>query len=397
MRIGVPTETKPHEYRVACTPGGVHALVAAGHEVLVEAGAGHGSAIDDDEYRAAGATLVADAAELWERAELVCKVKEPTPAEHAFLRPGLVLFAYLHAAADLALTRALLDRGVTAYAYETVTGPRGGLPLLAPMSEIAGRLAAQVGAVELMRPRGGRGILMGGVPGTPPAKVVVLGGGTAGRNAAQIALGMRADVTVVDVSSEALRAIDAETGGAVRTAASNAWEIEPLLLEADLVVGAVLVPGSRTPHLVSDGLVARMREGSVLVDVAVDQGGCFEVSRPTTHDDPVYTVHGSRVYAVANMPGAVPVTSTRALTNATLPYLLELASTAAEALAAGAGTGMGASPGARTSAATAEQDAGVSPHRAALRAGLRAGLTTSEGRVHHAGVAAAHDLPLSDS
>ncbi|QIK84225.1 alanine dehydrogenase [Sanguibacter sp. HDW7] len=375
MRIGVPTETKTHEYRVACTPGGVHALVAAGHEVLVEAGAGAGSAMPDDEYVAAGATVVADAAEVWERAELVCKVKEPTPAEHAFLRPGLELFTYLHAAADLPLTRALLDHRVTSYAYETVTGPTGGLPLLAPMSEIAGRLAAQVGAVELMRSRGGRGILMGGVPGTPPAKVVVLGGGTVGRNAAQIALGMRADVTVVDVSPETLRAIDTETGGHVRTAASNAWEIEPFLLEADLVVGAVLVPGARTPHLVSDALVARMREGSVLVDVAIDQGGCFEVSHPTTHDDPVYQVHGSRVYAVANMPGAVPVTSTRALTNATLPYLLELAS--------------------GTPLAVGADDGDHGPRRASLRAGLRAGLTTSEGLVRHVGVADAHGLPLA--
>ncbi|MGP7960277.1 alanine dehydrogenase [Sanguibacter sp. A247] len=372
MRIGVPTETKPHEYRVACTPGGVHALVAAGHDVLIERGAGAGSAMPDDEYVAAGARLASSSAEVWEQADLVCKVKEPTPAEQPLMRSGQVLFTYLHAAADLTLTRALLDRGVTSFAYETVTGPQGGLPLLAPMSEIAGRLAAQVGAVELMKSRGGRGILMGGVPGTPPAKVVVLGGGTVGRNAAQIALGMRADVTVVDISPETLRAIDVELGGHVRTAASNAWEIEPLLLEADLVVGAVLVPGARTPHLVSDELVARMREGSVLVDVAVDQGGCFEVSRPTTHDDPVYEVHGSRVYAVANMPGAVPVTSTRALTNATLPYLLELASG-------------GDRPGATE----------APPWRASLRAGLRHGLTTRDGRLWHAGVADAHGIELA--
>ncbi|WP_102510223.1 alanine dehydrogenase [Sanguibacter massiliensis] len=374
MRIGVPTETKPHEYRVACTPGGVHALVAAGHEVLVQAGAGAGSAMPDDDYAAAGATIVADGADVWERADLVCKVKEPTANEQPLMREGQLLFAYLHAAADLTLTRALLDRGVTSLAYETVTGSHGGLPLLAPMSEIAGRLAAQVGAVELMRSRGGRGILMGGVPGTPPAKVIVLGGGTVGRNAAQIALGMRADVTVVDISPETLRAIDTETNGHVRTAASNAWEIEPLLLEADLVVGAVLVPGARTPHLVSDELVARMREGSVLVDVAIDQGGCFEVSRPTTHDDPVYQVHGSRVYAVGNMPGAVPVTSTRALTNATLPYLLELAAGGGNLVADG-----------------------LPPRQAALRAGLRAGLTTRDGLLWHAGVAEAHGLELASA
>ncbi len=373
MRIGVPTEIKVHEYRVAVTPAGVHSLTSAGHQVVVQSGAGVGSALSDDEYRAAGATVVADAAEVWARADLICKVKEPLPQEYPLMRDGLLLFTYLHSAADLAGTRALIDHKVTAVAYETVTAPDGSLPLLAPMSEVAGRIAAQVGAVELMRPHG-RGTLMGGVPGTPPAKVVVLGGGTVGRNAAQVAVGMRADVCVVDISAAALRAIDAELSGHVRTAMSNPWEIEPLLLEADLVIGAVLVPGARAPHLVSEELVARMRPGSVLVDVAIDQGGCSEVSRPTTHEAPTYRVHGTTVYAVTNMPGAVPVTSTRALTNATLPYLHELANVG------------------DTIVEGRDPAHGLHPRRAALLAGLRAGLTTHAGEVRNEVVARAHRL-----
>lgn len=373
VRIGVPTEIKGHEYRVAVTPAGVHSLTGAGHQVVVQSGAGLGSALSDDEYRAAGATILPSAADVWAQADLVCKVKEPLPPEYPLMRENLLLFTYLHSAADLAGTRALLDARVTAVAYETVTAPDGTLPLLAPMSEVAGRIAAQVGAVQLMRP-GGRGMLMGGVPGTPPAKVVILGGGTVGRNAAQVAVGMRADVCVVDVSAAVLRAIDTEHLGHVRTAMSNPWEIEPLLLGADLVIGAVLVPGARAPHLVSEELVSRMRPGSVLVDVAIDQGGCSEVSRPTTHDAPTYRVHGTTVYAVTNMPGTVPVTSTRALTNATLPYLHELAN-------------VGAEVGSRD-----PDQSALHPRRAALRAGLRAGLTTHDGVVRNDAVARAHRL-----
>lgn len=371
MRIGVPTEIKVHEYRVALTPAGAHALTGAGHDVVIQSGAGAGSSLSDDEYRAAGATVVPDAASVWDAADLVCKVKEPLASEYPHLRPGLLLFTYLHSAADLPGTRAILDARVTAVAYETVTAPDGTLPLLAPMSEIAGRLAAQVGAVELMRPRGA-GVLMGGVPGVPPVRVVVLGAGTVGRNAVQVALGMRADVCVVDVSAAALRAIDVEHAGHVRTAASNAWEIEPLIEQADLVVGAVLIPGARAPHLISDELVSRMRPGSVLVDVAIDQGGCSAVSRPTTHDAPTYRVHGTTVYAVANMPGAVPVTATRALTNATLPYLLELADVG--------------------HALTEPERDQPGPRRAALRTGLRAGLVAADGRLLNEAVAAAHGL-----
>jgi len=326
MIVAVPQETKNREYRVALTPAGVHHLVVDGHRVLVQTGAGVGSAIGDDEYRAAGAEIVADAATAWGEADLVCKVKEPTPAEFAFLRDDLVLFTYLHLAADRSVTDALLAAGTTAIAYETVQLPDGSLPLLAPMSEVAGRLAAQVGAYHLMRNAGGAGLLLGGVPGVDPARVVVLGGGTVGWHAAQIALGMRADVTVLDLSMARLRDIDAASGGHVRTLASNRWTLEREVAEADLVIGAVLVPGARAPRLVPDELVARMRPGSVLVDVAVDQGGCFESTHPTTHDDPTYLVEGCLFYCVANMPGAVPVTSTRALTNVTLPYVHALAS-----------------------------------------------------------------------
>lgn len=330
MRIGIPVEAKDNEQRVALTADGAHHLVQAGHEVLVQAGAGVGSAISDSDYAAAGARIIDDAARLWLDSQIVCKVKEPLPQEYPYLREDLVLFAYLHLAADRSCTQALLDAGTTAIAYETVRLPDGSLPLLAPMSEVAGRLAPQVGAYYLMRPAGGAGILMGGVPGARPAKVVVIGGGTAGRNAAQIAVGMRADVTVIDLSADTLRDIDTELGPAVRTVISTAASIDREVASADLVIGAVLIPGARTPRLVSNDLVSRMQPGSVLVDIAVDQGGCFEDTRPTTHTDPVYQVHQSTFYAVGNMPGAVPVTSTQALTNATLPYLSRLASVQAQ-------------------------------------------------------------------
>lgn len=387
MRIGVPTETKVHEYRVAITPAGVHALTSAGHEVLVQSGAGRGSSISDDEFREAGARIAPSARQVWDGADLVCKVKEPVEGEYGFLRPGLILFAYLHLAADARLTRALLDARVTAVAYETVRAGAA-LPLLAPMSEVAGRLAAQVGAVQLQRPAGGTGVLMGGVPGTPPARVVVLGAGTVGRHAAQIATGMRADVQVLDISLEALRAIDVEFGGAVRTIASSAWEVERAVRAADLVIGAVLVPGARAPRLVSNELVATMRPGSVLVDVAVDQGGCFADTRATTHESPTYRVHGSTFYAVANMPGAVPATSTRALTNATLPYLATLAD-------AGDAAARDAAAGATGDLLTALAVEGV-PHVVRLRSGLRTGLSTHDGELFSDGVALAHGLALSE-
>ncbi|GIG39497.1 alanine dehydrogenase [Cellulomonas phragmiteti] len=358
MQVGIPRETKNREYRVALTPAGVQHLVAAGHEVLVETDAGAGSAIDDDDYRAAGAVVVPTAADAWS-AELVCKVKEPVAGEYGYLRDDLTLFTYLHLAADRAATDALLAAGTTAIAYETVQLPDGSLPLLAPMSEVAGRLATQVGAYHLMRNEGGRGVLLGGVPGVDGAKVVVLGGGVVGTHAAQIAVGMRADVTVLDLSVPRLRELDELFGGRVRTLASSTWAIERELLDADLVIGAVLLPGARAPRLVSNELVARMRPGSVLVDVAVDQGGCFEATRATTHDDPTFLVHGSVMYCVANMPGAVPVTSTRALTNVTLPYLAALA-----------GRGWRAA--------------------AAADPALAGGVTTHAGRLLNAGVGEAH-------
>jgi len=325
MRIGVPSEIKNHEYRVAITPAGVHQLVAAGHEVLVQRGAGVGSAVADEDYAAVGGTLLGSADEVWGGADLVCKVKEPVATEYQFLREDLVLFTFLHLAADRPGTDALLDAGTTSIAYETVRLPDGSLPLLAPMSEVAGRLSVQVGAYHLMKNEGGTGVLLGGVPGVTPARVVVVGGGVAGKHAAEIALGMRADVTVLDVSLPRLRDLDAAFEGRVRTLASNAYTLEQEVIGADLVIGAVLVPGARAPRLVNDDLVARMRRGSVLVDIAVDQGGCFESTHPTTHADPTFMVHGSVFYCVANMPGAVPVTSTRAMTNASLPYLTTLA------------------------------------------------------------------------
>ncbi len=325
MRIGVPREIKNNEHRTAITPSGVHELTRLGHEVLVEAGAGEGSALPDADLAAAGARITASADEVWGAAELLLKVKEPVPEEYPRLRRGQVLFTYLHLAADRALTQALVDSGTTALAYETVQLPDGSLPLLAPMSEVAGRLAPQAGAHHLLRAGGGRGVLLGGVPGVRPASVVVIGAGVSGRGAARIALGLGAEVTVLDLSIPKLRDVDEAFGGRVRTVTSNTFELDRAVTGADLVIGAVLVPGARAPQLVTDDMVARMRPGSVLVDIAIDQGGCFESSHPTTHDDPTFPVHSSIFYCVANMPGAVPHTSTYALTNATLPYVVRLA------------------------------------------------------------------------
>ncbi len=325
MRVGVAREVKTHEYRVALTPAGVHELVQRGHEVLVEHDAGTGSAFPDAGYVKAGARIVPDADELWGAAELVLKVKEPVAEEYPRMRRGQMLFTYLHLAASAECTRALVDAGVDAIAYETVQLADGSLPLLAPMSEVAGRMAPQVGAHWLERVHGGRGVLLGGVSGVPAGKVAVIGAGVSGRNAAAIALGLQAEVIVLDTNVNRLREIDSIYRGHLQTIASNAYEVEKACLWADLVIGAVLVPGAKTPTLVSNELVARMRPGSVLVDIAVDQGGCFADSRPTTHADPTFTVHRSIFYCVANMPGAVPHTSTWALTNVTLPYVIALA------------------------------------------------------------------------
>ena len=357
MKIAVPKEIKNHEYRVALTPAGAHELTAHGHDVFVEAGAGVGSAIPDEEYLAAGAKILATAEEVWSEGELVLKVKEPIAAEYPFLRRDLVLFTYLHLAADEPLTRALMDSGTTAIAYETVQTANGALPLLAPMSEVAGRLAPQVGAYALMKPSGGRGVLPGGVPGVTPARVVVIGGGVAGLNAATIAVGMGADVQVLDTNVDRLRQIDAQFRGQVKTVTSNKYAIEQAAREADLVVGAVLVPGARAPKLITNALVAEMKPGSVLVDIAIDQGGCFEDSHPTTHADPTYDVHGSVFYCVANMPGAVPRTSTYALTNVTLPYATSLADRgwhAALSADAALAQGLNTHAGALTNAPVAE-------------------------------------------
>src|SRR5512133_3515619 len=335
MRVGVPTEVKNHEYRVAITPAGVHELTRHGHDVLVQAGAGTGSSISDNEFTAAGAKIVASRDDVWQDSELILKVKEPIPIEYECMQPGQVLFTYLHLAASRECTRALLDRKVTGIAYETVQLPNGSLPLLAPMSEVAGRLAPQVGAYHLMRQGGGRGTLMGGVSGVYAAKVVVIGAGVSGMNAAAIALGMQAEVVVLDRDIDKLRAADKIYQGHLQTVASNAYEVERAVLDADLVIGAVLVAGAKAPVLVSNDLVSRMKPGSVLVDIAVDQGGCFEDTRPTTHDDPTFRVHESVFYCVANMPGAVPNTSTHALTNVTLPYVMELANEGTGAAVAG--------------------------------------------------------------
>ena len=326
MVIGVPKEIKPGEARVAIVPAGVEELVRRGHRVLVQTGAGRGSGISDEEYRAAGAVICQDAGEVYAQAELVLKVKEPLPSEWPMLRPGQVLFTYLHLAPDRALTQALLERGVVGIAYETIQLDDGSLPLLTPMSEVAGRMAVQVGAQYLERVHGGRGILLGGVPGVPAAEVVILGAGTVGYNAARIALGLGAHVTVLDINVARLRYLEEILHGNLITVVSNRYNIERAVRYADLLIGAVLIPGARAPKLVTEEMVRSMKEGAVIVDVAVDQGGCIEtVDRATTHDDPVYVKHGVIHYAVANIPGAVPRTSTYALTNCTLPYVLELA------------------------------------------------------------------------
>ncbi len=325
MKIGIPKEVKNNEFRVAITPIGVTELTKLGHHVEIESGAGLGSNITDEEYRTAGAVIVSSAGDVWQNAELLLKVKEPIESEYSFLRKDLVLFTYLHLAASKPCTEALLNSGITAIAYETVKNSIGGLPLLAPMSEVAGRLSTQVGAETLMAPRGGRGVLLGGVTGVAAGKVVILGGGVAGLNAAKMAVGLQAEVTIFDKSIDRLREIDNLFDGRVQAKYANVLDIEQAVLQADLVIGAVLIPGSKAPKLVTNETVAKMKTGSVLVDISIDQGGCFEDSRPTTHADPTYRVHNSIFYCVANMPGAVPHTSTYALTNATLPYVIQLA------------------------------------------------------------------------
>jgi alanine dehydrogenase len=325
MKVAVPAEVKNNEYRVAITPAGVHELVTHGHEVIVQAGAGDGSSIPDAAYVAAGATNSKDAASTWAQADMVLKVKEPIESEYGYFRDDLVLFTYLHLAAEPELTKALIESGITAIAYETVQLPSRALPLLAPMSEVAGRLAPIVGANVMLRPNGGPGLLVPGVPGTYPASIVVLGGGVAGTNAVSVAVGLGADVTVLDTNLQRLREIDALYAGRVKTIASNTFEIDRAVVGADMVIGSVLVPGAKAPKLVSNELVSRMKPGSVLVDIAIDQGGCFADSHPTTHADPTFRVHNSLFYCVANMPGAVANTSTYALTNATLPYARSVA------------------------------------------------------------------------
>jgi alanine dehydrogenase len=325
MRVGIPTEIKNNENRVAITPAGVHELARRGHDVLIQKGAGLGSSFTDDEFRLAGATILDSAEEVWAAADLLLKVKEPIASEYGLMRKDQVLFTYLHLAASRPCTDALLAAGTTAIAYETVQLADRSLPLLSPMSEVAGRLSVQVGAYHLMKPAGGKGILLGGVPGTPKAKVVVIGGGVAGEHAAANALGMGADVTIIDLSIPRLRQLENRFNGEIQTRASSHYEIAEQVRAADLVIGSVLIPGAQAPKLVTDEMVASMKPGSVLVDIAIDQGGCFEGSHATTHDDPIFAVHDSIYYCVANMPGAVPATSTRALTNATLPYVIALA------------------------------------------------------------------------
>ena len=326
MLVGVPKEIKNNENRVAMTPAGVHELVVRGHKVLIETSAGVGSGFSDQDYLEAGAELSGSAADVWAKADMIVKVKEPIAAEYPLMRKGQVLFTYLHLAASKDCTKAIVDSGTTAIAYETVQLANRSLPLLQPMSEVAGRLSAQIGAYQLMKTNGGAGILMGGVPGTPKAKVVIIGGGVAGTEAAVVAHGMGADVTIIDLSIPRLREIDARFQGQVKTRVSTSYEISTELKDADLVIGSVLIPGERAPKLVTDAMVSKMKHGAVLVDIAIDQGGCFEHSKPTTHDNPTYQVHNTTYYCVANMPGAVPATSTRALTNATLPYVIALAS-----------------------------------------------------------------------
>ncbi|QYR19974.1 alanine dehydrogenase [Paenibacillus sp. sptzw28] len=326
MIIGVPKEIKASEYRVALTPAGAGMLKAAGHDVLIEPGAGEGSGFTDDAYEAEGAAIAADAADVWSQAGMIMKVKEPLPVEFEYFREGLLLFTYLHLAAAQDLAKALIDRGVSAVAYETIQLPNGSLPLLTPMSEVAGRMAVQVGSQFLEAFYGGRGILLGGVPGVPPAEVIILGGGIVGTNAAKIALGMGASVVILEKSADRMRYIDDVFGGRVRTLMSNPYNISNAVRKADLLIGAVLIPGARAPHLVTEDMVQTMKKGAVIVDVAVDQGGTIAtIDRVTTHSNPVYERYGVLHYAVANMPGAVPRTSTLALTNVTMPYALELA------------------------------------------------------------------------
>ncbi len=362
VKVGIPREVKNNEFRVAITPAGVHELVRNGHEVFVEQSAGLGSSITDAEYTAAGARILDTADEVWATADLLLKVKEPIAEEYHRLRKDQTLFTYLHLAASRACTDALLESGTTAIAYETVETANRALPLLAPMSEVAGRIAPQVGAYHLMRSAGGRGVLPGGVPGVAAGRAVVIGGGVSGWNAAQIAIGMGFHVTLLDRDINKLREADKVFGTKVQTISSNAFELEKAVLEADLVIGAVLIPGAKAPKLVTNELVSRMKPGSVLVDIAIDQGGCFEDSRPTTHAEPTFEIHNSVFYCVANMPGAVPNTSTHALTNATLPYIVELANRG---------------------------------WREALRrdAALAKGLNTHEGQVVYGPVAEAHGLP----
>ncbi|MGC3982470.1 MAG: alanine dehydrogenase [Steroidobacteraceae bacterium] len=325
MYIGIPKESKVHEYRVGMTPPGVAELVDLGHEVLVETGAGVGVGFTDEEYQAAGATVMPNAPAVFNAAELIVKVKEPIPVEYPLLRSGQILFTYLHLAANPSLAQALMRAGVTAIAYETVTAADGSLPLLTPMSEVAGRMSVQVAATALEKSHGGRGVLLGGVAGVEPAKVVILGGGVAGANAATMAVGMGADVTVVDRSIKRLRELSVQFGAAIKTVYSTTSAIRSLLPQADVVIGAVLVPGGAAPKLVTRDMLKLMQPGSVLVDIAIDQGGCFETSHATTHADPTYIVDGIVHYCVANMPGAVARTSTLALTHATLPYIKQLA------------------------------------------------------------------------
>ena len=361
MIVGIPKEVKNNEFRVSTTPAGVHAL-AANHTVLVEKGAGLGSAITDEEYVKAGAQIIDSADEVWAKADMIIKVKEPIASEYHRMRRGQILFTYLHLAASRECTDALVASGTTAIAYETVEA-KGGLPLLAPMSEVAGRMSIQVGAAALQRPNGGRGVLLGGVPGVAPGKVVILGGGSVGVSAAAMAIGLRADVTLLDINLKRLVEIDEMFHGQVKTIASSAYAIEQYCLEADLVIGGVLIPGAAAPKLVTDKIVSKMKPGSVLVDVAIDQGGCFEGSKPTTHSDPTFPVHNSFYYCVANMPGAVPATSTAALSNATLKYSLALANKGWE------------------------QALADDP-------GFEQGLNVHDGKIMYPAVARAHGLPL---
>lgn len=325
MLVGVPKEIKNNENRVAMTPAGVQELTARGHRVLIEKSAGIGSGFSDDDYQKSGAEIAADAASVWAQADLIVKVKEPIAAEYPLMRKDQILFTYLHLAASRECTQAIINSGTTAIAYETVQLANRSLPLLQPMSEVAGRLSAQIGANQLMKTMGGRGILMGGVPGTPRAKTVVIGGGVAGTEAARVAHGMGSEVVVIDLSLARLREIENLFSGQVQTRVSTSYEISNQLLNADLVIGSVLIPGEKAPKLVTDQMVKSMKAGAVLVDIAIDQGGCFEHSKPTTHDAPTYQVHSTIYYCVANMPGAVPATSTVSLTNATLPYVLAIA------------------------------------------------------------------------